>query len=116
MAEDKTFTKDELDAAVTKAVEAIDVDGLKSKIDELIGDNKKLKADLRKTQEVKPEDMAALEHQVDELTSKLTVAEKAARQLRKRATRPSSRSKPSPRSRPSCSSRTGSSRPCSRTA
>lgn len=81
MAEDKTFTKDELDAAVTAAVEKAtgDVDGLKAKVDEVIGENKKLKADLRKTQDIKPEDVAALEHQVEELTAKLTAAEKAAK-------------------------------------
>src|SRR4051812_31267204 len=79
MADPQTFTKDELDAAVTAAVEKAtgDVDGLKTKVEELIGDNKKLKADLRKTQDIKPEDVAALEHQVEELSGKLTVAEKA---------------------------------------
>jgi hypothetical protein len=77
MADDKTFTKEELDAAVAKATG--DVDGLKAKVEELIGDNKKLKADLRKTQDIKPEDVAALEHQVEELQGKLTAAEKAAK-------------------------------------
>jgi regulator of replication initiation timing len=80
MADDKTFTKDELDAAVAKAVEAAtgDVDGLKAKVEEVIGENKKLKADLRKTQDIKPEDVAALEHEVDDLKAKLADATKAA--------------------------------------
>jgi hypothetical protein len=75
MADDKTFTKDEVDAAIEK-----EVSGLKDKIDELIGDNKKLKADLRKTQDIKPEDVAALESEVDQLKAKLTVAEKTAKE------------------------------------
>lgn len=78
MADDKTFTKDELDAAVEKAVEAIDVDGLKSKIEELIGDNKKLKADARKAKEVDPAEVERLHSEVEELTGKLTAAEKLA--------------------------------------
>lgn len=78
MADDtKTFTQEQIDAAVAKATG--DLDGLKSKIEELIGDNKRLKADLRKTQDIKPEDVTALEHQVDELTGKLTAAERAAK-------------------------------------
>lgn len=78
---DETYTKEQLDAAIAKATG--DVDGLKSKIEELIGDNKKLKADLRKTQDIKPEDVAALEHQVEELQGKLTAAEKAAQDANK---------------------------------
>jgi regulator of replication initiation timing len=77
---DETYTKEQVDAAVKKAVEAAtgDVDGLKAKVDELIGDNKKLKTELRKTQDIKPEDVAALESQVDELKAKLSEATKAA--------------------------------------
>lgn len=74
MADEKTFTQEQLDAAVEKAVG--DVDGLKSKIDELIGDNKKLKADLRKTQDIKPEDVATIEAERDKALADLAEAQK----------------------------------------
>lgn len=77
MADDKTFTQADLDAAVAKATG--DVQGLKDKIDELIGDNKKLKADLRAANGIKPEDMAAIEAELSDVKAKLSAAEKGAR-------------------------------------
>jgi hypothetical protein len=77
MADDKTFTQEQLDAAVAKATG--DVEGLKQKVEELIGDNKKLKADLRKTQDIKPEDVAAIEAERDKALADLTAAQKAAK-------------------------------------
>ena len=85
MADDKTFTKDELDAAVEKAVGALDVDGLKAKIEELIGDNKKLKTDLRAKSEVKPEDVHAAEERADKAEAALAEAVKAAKEATKLA-------------------------------
>jgi len=79
VAEDKTFTKDELDAAVEKAVEAIDVDGLKGKIEELIGDKKKLQAEARKAKDVDPAEVERLHSEVEDLTTKLTAATKIAK-------------------------------------
>jgi hypothetical protein len=85
MADDKTFTKDELDAAVTKAVEAAtgDVEGLKQKVEDLIGDNKKLKAEARKAKDVDPAEVERLHGEVEELQGKLTAAEKTAKDASK---------------------------------
>jgi regulator of replication initiation timing len=81
MAEDKTFTKDELDAAVAKAVEAAtgDVDGLKAKVDELIGDNKKLKAEARKAKDVDPAEVERLHAELEDAQAKRREAEKLAK-------------------------------------
>lgn len=83
MADEKTFTKDELDAAVEKAVTAAtgDVDGLKAKVDEVIGENKKLKADLRAKTEVKPEDVHAAEERADKAEAALAEAQKSVKTL-----------------------------------
>lgn len=78
MADDKTYTKAELDAAIEKATG--DVEGLKEKVAELIGDNKKLKADLRKVKEVSPEDVAAIEAERDKALADLAAAQKAAKE------------------------------------
>lgn len=81
---DDTFTKEQVEAAIKDAIDK-EVSGLKEKNDELIADNKKLKSDLRKTQDIKPEDVAALEHEIDELKGKLSTAEKAAKDATKAA-------------------------------
>lgn len=73
--DDKTFTKAELDEAIAAAKEAQD-----AKNAELLGEVKKLKADLRKTQDIKPEDMAALEHDNEKLRADLAAAQKAAKE------------------------------------
>jgi uncharacterized protein YoxC len=85
MADDKTYTKEQLDAEIAKAVEKAtgDVDGLKAKVEELIGDNKKLKSDLRKTQEIKPEDVAALESELEATRAKVSELTKAATEAAK---------------------------------
>lgn len=67
-------TADEIQAMIDEAVS-----GLKSKNDELIADNKRLKTDLRKTQEVKPEDLAALESDNEKLRADLAKAQKEAK-------------------------------------
>lgn len=67
-------TTEEIQAMIDEAVA-----GLKTKNEELIAANKTLKADLRKTQEVKPEDLAALESENEALRTKLTAAEKTAK-------------------------------------
>lgn len=67
-------TAEEIQAMIDEAVA-----GLKSKNDELIADNKRLKTDLRKTQEVKPEDLAALESDNEKLRADLAKAHKDAK-------------------------------------
>lgn len=81
--DDKTFTKEQMDAAVERAVSAAtgDVEGLKAKVDELIGDNKKLKAELRAKSEVKPEDIHAAEERADRAEAALAEAQKQIKTL-----------------------------------
>jgi len=73
-------TAEEIQAMIDEAVA-----GLKAKNEELLTDNKRLKTDLRKTQEIKPEDFAALESEVESLRAKLTTAEKQVRDATKQA-------------------------------
>lgn len=81
MADEKTFTQADIDAAVEAAIEKAtgDVDGLKAKVEELIGDNKKLKGELRKSKDVDPAEVERLHSEVEELQGKLSAAEKAAK-------------------------------------
>jgi hypothetical protein len=83
MADKESYTKEELDAAVEAAVGKIDVDGLKSKIEELIGDNKKLKGELRAKSEVKPEDVHAAEERAEKAEAALAEATKQVTSLTK---------------------------------
>lgn len=87
MTEPTPKTAEEIQAMIDEAVS-----GLKAKNDELIASNKALKADLRKTQEVKPEDLTAAEERADkaeaeakrlagELTKAQKIAETAAKSL-----------------------------------
>lgn len=52
---------------------------LEAKKDEALTEAKKAKAELRKTQEIKPEDVAALETERDRLAGELTAAQKLAK-------------------------------------
>jgi hypothetical protein len=67
-------TAEEIQAMIDEAVK-----GLKTKNEELLADNKKLKSDLRKTQDIKPEDMAALESDNEKLRADLAAAQKQAK-------------------------------------
>ena len=60
-------------------------EGIESKNSELLAEVKKLKADIRKTQDIKPEDLAALESERDALAAKLSAAEKSAKDALKAA-------------------------------
>jgi len=71
-------------AAIAAAIEESTA-GLKTKVEELIGDNKKLKADLRSTQEIKPEDLTKLEAENDKLKGDLAAAQKQVKDLAKTA-------------------------------
>lgn len=75
MADEKTFTKAELDEAIAAAKEAQD-----AKNAELLGEVKKLKADLRKMKDISPEDMAAIEAERDKALADLAAAQKAAKE------------------------------------
>lgn len=69
MSDPKTFTQEDLDAAIAKANEKHDDDvaGLRKKVDELIATNKTLK----RGAEIKPEDLAAAEERADKAESAL---------------------------------------------
>ena len=75
MTDDKTFTKAEVDAAIAEAKDAQD-----AKNAELLNEVKKLKADLRKTQDIKPEDVAAIEAERDKALTDLATATKMAKE------------------------------------
>jgi hypothetical protein len=78
MADDKTFTKDDLDKAISDAL-----DGVKTKNSELLDEVKDLKAKLRTSTGIKPEDLAALEAELDQTKVKLATAEKTAKDATK---------------------------------
>lgn len=80
MADDKTFTKEQLDKAVADAVAAADVDGLKAKLAEVMDEAKEAKRKLRAAAEIKPEDMAALESENEKLRTDLAAAQKTAKE------------------------------------
>lgn len=79
MAEDKTFTKAELDAAIEAAVSKVQesVDRLEAKNTELVGDLRKA----RKAGEIKPEDLTAAEERADRAEAALTEANKQVKTL-----------------------------------
>ena len=79
MADDKTFTKEQLDKAVSDAVASLDVDGLKAKVAEALDEAKEAKRKLRAASEIKPEDMAALEAENEKLRGDLATAQKTAK-------------------------------------
>lgn len=66
MSEPKTYTKDELDAAIAAAKEAQD-----EKNRELLAEVKDLKAKVRASQEIKPEDLAAIEARAEKAEADL---------------------------------------------
>lgn len=74
MSDEKTFTKDELETAIEEAT-----GGLKAKVEELIGDNKKLKAEARKAKEYDPAEVERLHSDIEALEAKLAASEKAAK-------------------------------------
>ena len=74
MTDPTPMTAAEVQAKIDEAVS-----GLKDKNAELIADNKKLKVDLRKVQDIKPEDMAALESDNEKLRADLSTATASAK-------------------------------------
>lgn len=67
MADEKTFTQAELDAAIEKAVGP-----MRAKIDEAMDEAKEAKRKLRAASEIKPEDLSAAEERADRAESKVT--------------------------------------------
>lgn len=74
MTEPTPKTAAEIQAMIDEAVA-----GLKTKNEELIASEKKLKADLRKVQDIKPEDLAAVEAENEKLRADLAAATKQAK-------------------------------------
>lgn len=79
MADDKTFTQADVDAAIEKAMGPLkeSVDKLTTKNEELIGENRKLK----RAGEIKPEDLTAAEERADKAETKAADLEKQVRTL-----------------------------------
>lgn len=73
-----TLTAADIQAKIDEAVA-----GLKSKNDELIADNKKLKTDLRRVQDITPEMLAAVEAERDKALTDLAAAQKQAKDAAK---------------------------------
>lgn len=78
MADDKTFTQADIDAAVEKAVGP-----LKSKIEEVMDEAKEAKRKLRAASEIKPEDLTAAEERADKAEAKVKELETANKALAK---------------------------------
>ena len=74
MADEKTFTKEDIDAAIAAAVAKVQesVDKLEAKRDELVTENRQLK----RGREVKPEDLQAAEDRADKAEAALSEAQK----------------------------------------
>lgn len=79
MADEKSFTQADLDAAIEKAVAKVQesVDRLEAKNAELVGDLRKA----RKATEIKPEDLTAAEERADKLEAALAEATKQVKAL-----------------------------------
>lgn len=76
---DETFTKEQLDAAIEKAVGPLkeSVSKLESKNEELIGENRKLK----RGAEIKPEDLEAAEQRADKAEGRIKELESENKKL-----------------------------------
>lgn len=79
MADDKTFTQADIDAAIDKANEKheAEVGGLKTKVNELIAETKKLK----RGADIKPEDLQAAEDRAEKAEQALADANKQVKTL-----------------------------------
>jgi hypothetical protein len=80
---DETFTKEQLDAAIEKAIGPLkdSVTKLETKNEELIGENRKLK----RGAEIKPEDLTAAEDRADKAEKALAEVQKEVKTLTGRA-------------------------------
>lgn len=78
MADEKTFTKDELDAAVEKAVGKVQesIERLETKNAELLDEKKAADRKLRAASEIKPEDLTAAEERAEKAEASLATAQK----------------------------------------
>lgn len=75
---DETYTKADLDKAVKDAIEEA-TKGLKQNLSDALDEAKEAKRKLRAASEIKPEDMAALETELDKVKGELATAQKAAK-------------------------------------
>src|SRR6185369_6984023 len=80
MADEKTFTQDEVDAAIADAKEKQD-----AKNAELLDEVKKLKAEVRKAKDIDPADLTAAEERADKAEKALADAQKEVKTLTTRA-------------------------------
>ena len=87
MADDTKFTQADIDAAVEKATAKVQesIDKLEAKNAELLDEAKKAKAELRKSKEIDPAEVERLHSEVEELQTKLSAAEKSAKDANGRA-------------------------------
>lgn len=78
MADDKTFTKAELDSAIKDAIEEA-TKGLKKNLDDALDEAKEAKRKLRSASEIKPEDLTAAEDRADKAEARVKELEKTAK-------------------------------------
>lgn len=83
MADDKTFTQADLDAAIAKATAKIEesVSRLEAKNEEVIGENRKLKQQVRAAGEITPETLQAAEDRADKAEAKIAELDKSVKTL-----------------------------------
>lgn len=79
MADEKTFTKADIDAAVTAAVAKVQesVDKLEAKNAEILEEKKAAERKLRAASEIKPEDLTAAEERADNAEAQIKELQKA---------------------------------------
>ncbi len=80
---DKTFTQEDLDAAVKSATDKIQasIDKLESKNEELVGELRTTKQQLRATKEIDPADLTAAEERAEKAEAALKEAQKEVKSL-----------------------------------
>lgn len=83
MADDKTFTQADLDKAIATAVGKVQesVDRLEAKNEEVIGENRKLKQQVRAAGEITPETLQAAEDRAEKAEAKATELDKSVKTL-----------------------------------
>lgn len=89
MADENKLTQTDIDKAVKAAVDKVTeefearIEAIDAKKQEALDEAKRAKAELRKAKEISPEDVEKLHAEIEELTGKLSTAEKAAKEADK---------------------------------